>query len=79
MVLITIVRPLCLSNQSRQCDDEGDVKPTNATGAQLALGVDMLSGVGRVYRAPKLPSFPSRCGKRARADAAAPFVHHNSP
>ena len=60
-------------------EEDSETQPTNARGFRLPLGVDMLSGVSRVYRAPKLPSCPSMCGKRARADAAAPFVHHNSP
>lgn len=66
IVPITIVSSLCLSNQSREFDDEGELQATNATGAKLALGVDMLSQVSLGHSTRVLPSCPSMFGKRAR-------------
>ena len=63
---INIVRSLCLFNQSREFDDEGELQATNATGAELALGVDMLSQVSSGHSARVLPSCPPMFGKRAR-------------
>ena len=66
IVPISIVRSLCLSNQRREFDDDGEIQPTNATDAELALRVDMLSQVSSENSAPVVSVCPSILGKDTR-------------
>ena len=62
LVPISLVRSLLVCNQSREFDNDGELQPTNATGAHVMLGVDMLSQVSSENTACVVPLCPAMLG-----------------
>ena len=58
LVPMSLVCSFFLCNQSREYSEDGELLPTNAAVAQMALGVDMLSQVSLADRANCVCSLP---------------------